>query len=195
MKRKKKDLSRHSRTKLPKEPVSWKYCVATVVFGLLIASGFFWAANLHFVSMNYGIENNRLRGQIEELRSGNRRLTLKRELALTPQEIMEAANRIGLRARTVSSILPEGAEPDFKAEPALDRGAEPTVVKTVLRTEATTPAKKPQKANDRASKLLKTVKTYPPKATVALQKPAKAEKTEDPKTATRSRIIENVSKR
>jgi hypothetical protein len=94
MKRKKSISSKASSARREREPVSWKFTIATVFCGLLIASGFFFAARQHFYSVTYGIENSRLRGQIEELRSKNRRLTLDRETALSPFEIQIAAGKI-----------------------------------------------------------------------------------------------------
>ena len=196
MKSKKKTTSRTSRVRLERDPVPWKFTLTAVFFAVLLGFGFFWAANLHFVSMNIGIDNNNLRGRIEDLRSKNRRLTLTRETALSPQEIREAASRIGLRNLTVSSLVAVGAEPEFANAPADQTVAGSEVVKTVLQNRAeAVPERKSRETAEastqaKAPKVNKAVKSSPVK-----EPPAAAEKPEDPKTATRSRIIDTVAKR
>jgi len=196
MKSKKKTTSRSSRVRLERDPVPWKFALTAVFFAALLGFGFFWAANLHFVSMNIGIDNNKMRGQIDDLRSQNRRLTLLRETALSPQEIREAASRIGLRSLTVSSLMPVGADPVFASAPAEKSVVEAEVVKTLLQSRTgSSPERNAGETTEsapqaKAPKVNKTVKAAPVRET-----PVVAEKPEDPKTATRSRIIDTVAKR
>jgi hypothetical protein len=186
MKRKKSISSKPSSVRRERESVPWTYTLATVFSGLLIASGFFFAAQQHFYSVEYGIKNSKLRAEIEELKSKNRRLTLSKETALSPYEIEEAARKIGLRSLTVSSLQAVGGEPVFetvKADIPEDTPAPPA--KAAPRIEA--PVLQPREVKP---KVIKTVKTYK-----ALEPAVQAEKPEEPKTATRSRIIETVAKR
>lgn len=196
MKSKKKTTSRSSRVRLECEPVPWKFTLTAILFAVLLGFGFFWAANLHFVSMNIGINNNNLRGQIDDLRSKNRRLTLARETALSPQEIRDAARRIGLRNLTVSSLMPVGGDPVFTADQTDGSSAPVQIVKTVIQERSeSAPSRADRTAANvppqtKAVKVTRTVKSAPVKeATIA------AAKSDDQKTATRSRIIETVAKR
>lgn len=189
MNRKKNRSAKLPSIKREREPVPWKYCLLTVFFGLLFASGFFFAAQQHFYSVEYGMQNSRLRGQIDDLRSQNRRLILHKEAALSPYEIKEAATKIGLRSLTVSSLQAVGGDPVFeKVESEIVREIPAVPVKTFLKQE---PATRP--ARETVPKVQKTVKVYertePTAPTVSVDKP------EAPKTATRSRIIETAAKR
>ena len=87
-----------------RDPIPWKYCFLTLVCGLMLVVGFFFAARSHFSSIDFGIKNSRLRKQIEELEADKRRLILSKEIALSPAEIKKAAKRIGLTEMTASNI-------------------------------------------------------------------------------------------
>ena len=70
----------------------------------MLVVGFFFAARSHFSSINFGINNSKLRKQIEELEADKRRLILSKEIALSPAEIKKAAKKIGLTEMTASNI-------------------------------------------------------------------------------------------
>jgi len=97
-------LKRNSKVRRQGDPVPWKYCLLTMVCGLLLVSGFFWAARQHFCSIDYGMKNAKLRNQLEELKSEKRRYQLSREIALTPGEIKRAAKKLGLERMTARNI-------------------------------------------------------------------------------------------
>jgi hypothetical protein len=101
---------RSSNVRRQRDPQPWKYCLLTLVCGLLLVAGFFWAARSHFASMDYGMKNAELRKEIEELQSENRRLQLAREIALSPGEIKKAAKKLGLTAMTAENIEIVGAK-------------------------------------------------------------------------------------
>ncbi len=83
------------KTKRPGNPIPWRYCVLTLFCGLLLISGFFFAARQHFSSIDYSIKNSRLRRQLDELEADKRRLVLAKEIALSPAEIKKVARKIG----------------------------------------------------------------------------------------------------
>lgn len=97
-------IKRKSNVRRQRDPIPWKYCFLTLICGLFLVAGFFWAARSHFSSMDYGMKNAKLRKQIDELKSENQRLTLSRELALTPSEIKEAAKKLGFTTMTAKNI-------------------------------------------------------------------------------------------
>ncbi len=78
-----------------KSPIPWRYCVLTLICGLILVTGFFFAARQHFSSIDYSIKNSRMRRQLDELEAGKRRLLLAKEIALSPAEIKKVAKKIG----------------------------------------------------------------------------------------------------
>lgn len=105
MSRKKTSRTAYAKnTKREQNPIPWKYCLLTLVCGLFLVTGFFFAARQHFSSIDYSIKNSKLKKQIEELESDKRRLVLAKEIALSPGEIKRAAKKIGLQEMTASNI-------------------------------------------------------------------------------------------
>jgi len=104
MKKRKVLRKRKPRVRRERDPIPWKYCILTLICGLLFVSGFFLAATNHFSSMAYGMKNSKLRRQIEGIKSRNRRLLLSREISLSPSGIKEAGRKIGLSDMTVTNI-------------------------------------------------------------------------------------------
>jgi hypothetical protein len=129
-----KNLSSASKNKTQRpnrEPIPWRYCLLTLVCGLILVVGFFFAARQHFSSIDISIKNSRLRKQIEELEAGKRRLILAKEIALSPAEIKKAAQKIGFREMTASNIevfRPNGNAAD---KPAANTADKPKVEKTI----------------------------------------------------------------
>ena len=79
----------------PRRRSNWQYYTAAVVCCIVMVAGFFFAARQHFSSMEYGMQNSRLRHQLDELEAEKRRLLLNREITLTPTELKKAVRRIG----------------------------------------------------------------------------------------------------
>ena len=90
-----KTQPKYKQIRRERDPLPWKYCFLTVVCGLILLAGFFGAARQHFVSIEYGIENSKLRKQIDELETERRNLINARETALAPKEILKAAKKYG----------------------------------------------------------------------------------------------------
>lgn len=103
-KRKMPPSTRNEKVKRQRDPLPWRYCLLTLVCGLFLVGGFFYAARQHFSAMEFGIKNAKLRQQKEDLESEQRRLFLTREVSLSPAEIKKAAKKIGLQEFTASSI-------------------------------------------------------------------------------------------
>ena len=76
---------------------SWVYIAVTIACVCFLAIGFFFAARQHFMAMDLGIKNSKLRKQLEEMESENRRLVLAREVVRSPLEMKRIAARRGLR--------------------------------------------------------------------------------------------------
>ena len=87
-----------------RDPIPWRYCLLTIVCGLLLAAGFFFAARQHFSAIEYGIKNAKLRQQRDELENVQRQFYLAKEIALSPIEIKKAAKKIGLQDTAASEM-------------------------------------------------------------------------------------------
>ncbi len=104
---KKRNLPKNSnreKIRREKDPIPWRYCLLTLCCGVFLVGGFFFAARSHFASIDFGIKNSSLKKQLEDLESEKRRLTLLREIALSPAEIKKAAKKLGLTEITASSF-------------------------------------------------------------------------------------------
>jgi uncharacterized membrane-anchored protein YhcB (DUF1043 family) len=102
-----KNLTKTKNTKKinrERDPIPWRYCLLTLVCGLALVVGFFFAARQHFSSMDYGIKNSKLRKQKSELEDAQRQLILDKEIALSPSEIKKAAKKLGLIEMTAANI-------------------------------------------------------------------------------------------
>ncbi len=65
--------------------------------GLVLASGFIYAAGQHFTAVRYGYEGEKLRYDREQLIDQQRRLLLAREEAAAPSRLEEEARKLGLQ--------------------------------------------------------------------------------------------------
>ena len=156
--RKISQTNQKKKTKRQGNPIPWRYCILTLVCGLLLITGFFFAARQHFSSIDYSIKNSRLRRQLNELEADKRRLTLAKEIALSPAEIKKVAKKIGFTETTnkitavpatINSALNKQGE---KVKQAVSNKIE--VVKKVVETPAK-PAKeaiKTEKARETKEK-------------------------------------------
>jgi len=87
-----------------KDPIPWRYCLMTLVCGVFLVGGFFFAARSHFASIDFGIRNSTLKKQLEDLESEKRRLTFLKEIAISPAEIKKAAKKLGLTEMTANNF-------------------------------------------------------------------------------------------
>ncbi|MDH3494448.1 MAG: hypothetical protein OEM82_12910 [Acidobacteriota bacterium] len=121
MRSKRKIVNKHSRVRRERDPVPWKYCILTLVCGLLLVAGFFAAAKQHFSAVGIAMENADLRVKIAKLKDEKRRLTLSRERASSPSRISLAAKKIGFstvpRPIIASTSTNENATPGAVLEP------------------------------------------------------------------------------
>ena len=58
----------------PRQTQSWQYYATATACCVVLVAGFFFAARQHFSSMEYGLQNSRLRRQLDELQSEKRKL-------------------------------------------------------------------------------------------------------------------------
>lgn len=161
------------------DPIPWRYCLLTLVCGLILVVGFFWAARQHFSAMDFGIKNAKLRQQKESLEADQRRLSLNREISLSPAEIKKVAKKIGLQDLTAESIQ---------------------VISSIKNSVTSQPDKKDQTSkNGFVNKTVKIEKTETSKKTESAKSEEKVKDTKEAKTRpqisqatdSRPRVIKN----
>lgn len=134
---KKKILTNRTKTQIrrDRDPLPWRYCVLTVICGVILVAGFFLAARSHFSSIDYGMRNSTLRKQIEELEAEKRRLIWARETAMSPAEIRRSMKRLGIGEMptiTMASFAPDRMSSSAPRQAANIPTAKP--VKAVMAT-------------------------------------------------------------
>ncbi|MBA3334007.1 MAG: hypothetical protein H0T08_00170 [Acidobacteria bacterium] len=148
----KKNISNKKRIKNAspeRRSIPWRYRFLTLVCGLLLVVGFFFAARQHFASFDFRVKNSRLKKQIEELEADKRRLLLAKEIALSHTEIKKAAKKIGLTYapsdKTVESRTNVAPQEKTRPEKLLVEKPKPTPAPTSAKVEEPkTEAKKPE---------------------------------------------------
>lgn len=100
-----------------------------VICGLVVVSGFIFAARQHFSSMEYGMRNAKLRRQVDQLEAEKRRLLVARESSMSPAELKKAAKKAGI-ADPVPAAVPASATQSEPAKAAKPEAEKPLVVKT-----------------------------------------------------------------
>lgn len=65
--------------------------------GLVLASGFLFAARQHFAALEFGYQSEDLRRERQKLLEDQRRLLLEREEAASPARLERAARHIGMQ--------------------------------------------------------------------------------------------------
>ncbi|MEJ7847507.1 MAG: hypothetical protein WKF92_05410 [Pyrinomonadaceae bacterium] len=124
-------------------PLTWRYLIVMLICGCVLAAGFFFAARQHFSSMEYGINNSRLRKQLEDLESENRRLRHLREVSMSPGEIKKIALNLGFREIERGTVMTASTtDMKVKTAPALIAAKQPgdnTKTTGVIRTAYQTP--------------------------------------------------------
>ncbi len=75
-----------------------------LIFGVLLSSGFLFAASQHFKAVQYGYQNEQLRKERNRLQEEQRRLMLERESAVSPINLERAAKKIGMKPANAQQI-------------------------------------------------------------------------------------------
>jgi hypothetical protein len=140
----------------PRHIQTWHYYATATACCVVLVAGFFFAARQHFSSMEYGLQNSRLRRQLDELQSEKRKLLVTREVSMSPIELRKAVRRIGFMDSPASHVE------------AIKSGNLP-VQKTVLDAVQT------KKPDLNPTKVVKTVMSAPINKPSAMDKQARRE--------------------
>lgn len=82
----------------------WWRCVIGAIGGLLVATGFAFAAQQHFSAVETSAENVRMQKELNRLRSEQKRLIFEREMAASPSQLEARARKIGLQNISAEQI-------------------------------------------------------------------------------------------
>lgn len=172
-----------NRIRRESDPTPLLYCLMSIVCGIALVVGLFWAGRQHFSAMDFGIRNAKLRKEKESLEAEQRRLHLHREVALAPHEIKKAARKIGFsdissediqvigasehQPELARNITPQPANTVKSFNNAKDAQTTPEVKKTVSSIPNTEVAKKIEKPKTPVETRTKT--TVPQEMTARLQ--------------------------
>src|SRR5437899_8612744 len=139
---KKSDVANQRDTKVTRNgpPKRWRIYGLTLLCGLLIGVGFFFAGRQHFSSMDFSMKNSRLRKQIDDLESEKRRLLLAREVAQSPAEIKKAGKKAGLNEPAPTQAESARVFPITKAK-ALGTAALPAKTPGIIKTAEVSPVR------------------------------------------------------
>lgn len=96
--------------------------------GLVLASGFVFAAKQHFAAVQYGYKSEELRRERTKLLQDNQLLSLEKERVSSPSRLEPAARELGLKPATAGQIStfdakqlvprrPDGGAPQPKQKP------------------------------------------------------------------------------
>lgn len=75
-----------------------------LICGLILASGFVFAAQQHFAAIDYGYKSEGLRQERERLLEERQHLMLKKEQAFAPARLATQARELGLKPLLASQV-------------------------------------------------------------------------------------------
>ena len=92
-----------------------------LICGLVLASGFVFAAQQHFTAIDYGYKSENLRRERARLLEEKQHLMLKKEQAFAPARLAVQARELGLRPLLASQVGTQkaGTRSQLPAAPAL----------------------------------------------------------------------------
>lgn len=115
-----------------------KACFFAFLCTGLLATGFLFAAQQHFDSMDFGMKNSKLRKQLDQLEAEKRRLIYVREVSLSPTEVKKAAKKAGLLDTPLRDVRLASLSADPIDTKAASAGSEgPLVTKTAASNPTT----------------------------------------------------------
>jgi preprotein translocase subunit SecF len=79
-------------------------CIFGVIAGILIATGFAFAAQQHFTALEQSMRNVEMQRERERLKNEQKRLIYEREMAASPDQLELRARKIGLQNVSVQQL-------------------------------------------------------------------------------------------
>jgi len=95
---------RNSRIVHDRDPRALSRLALLLFCGLVLASGFVFAARQHFAAVQYGYQSEGLRRERDRLLQEQQRLLLRKEQAFAPARLESEARELGLRPVAASQF-------------------------------------------------------------------------------------------
>ncbi len=97
-------IQRNSRIHRDRDMCALSRLALLLLSGLVLASGFVFAAQQHFAAIDYGYKSEGLRLEREKLLDERQHLMLKREQAFAPAQLATQARELGLKPLLASQL-------------------------------------------------------------------------------------------
>jgi cell division protein FtsL len=113
---------RNSRINHDRDPRALTRLALLLFCGLVLASGFVFAARQHFVAVQYGYQSEGLRRERDRLLQEQQHLILQKEQAFAPARLESEARELGLRPVAAIQLEAQkagGRRSQLPAAPAL----------------------------------------------------------------------------
>ncbi len=107
-----------------------RYRLLMLACGAMLVCGFFFAARQHFASIDFSMRNSHLRKMSDELEADKRRLLLAKEIALSPDELKKAAQKISFTTNKPASV--QTAANDKTEKPRAEKSETATKIKQAV---------------------------------------------------------------
>lgn len=188
MKKRNTQTRRSNNRRTERARIPFGTILITFICGCVIIAGIFFAASQHFSAMNIGMQNSKLRKQLDDFQAENRRLTLSKEIAMSPGQVRKLAREIGMNDSDIADqpVIKLKEAADLKE--AVKKDDEPKI-------ELTSTKETPTKAE--APKVVKTVEAKPTSAKLVqkpVEKKVNPEATKVKDGGSRPRVITTVAK-
>jgi len=107
--------------------------------------------------MEFGLQNSKLRRQLDELESEKRRLLVSREISMSPVELRKSAKRIGFAEAPVATVISDKqSSASITLTPA--RATASKSGNNVIKTVITAPTNKPSVIGKQARREIAAIK-------------------------------------
>ncbi len=97
-------MQRNSRVRRQRDVLALSRLALLLFSGVVLASGFVFAARQHFAAVQYGYQSEALRNEKQQLLEEQRRLMLEKERVSSPARLEPAARQLGLKPATSRQI-------------------------------------------------------------------------------------------
>ena len=98
------EQQRNARIRRTRDVTALSRLALLLFCGLVLTTGFVFAAQQHFAAVQYGYKSESLRTERKKLIEDNQRLALERETVSAPSKLEPAARKLGLQSAMAGQI-------------------------------------------------------------------------------------------
>ena len=92
----------------------------------ILAIGFLYAGHQHFAALRVGYQTEKLRNALTDAKEEQRRLTVQKEVAISPARLEQAARQLGMQPMQAAQLDPLTRVTEAReAKPPIDNKAAP----------------------------------------------------------------------